>query len=56
MDRERWQQLQDLFAAARACPPDERASLLQQRSAVDPGLVEQVRALLAADESTGIMD
>ena len=49
MDRQRWQQLQDLFAAARACPPGARASLLQQRSAIDPDLVQQVSALLAAE-------
>src|SRR6188508_790337 len=56
MDRERWQQLQDLFAAARSHPPAKRERLLHSHAAARPALVDQVRALLAADESDGILD
>ena len=56
MDAERWRQLQDWFAAARAKPPAERASFLDEKAQSDPDLAAQVRALLIADQSTGVMD
>ena len=56
MDPERWRQLQDLFAVARAHVPAERERLLREEASSDPALVEQVRALLAADESGGVLD
>jgi eukaryotic-like serine/threonine-protein kinase len=56
MDPERWRHLQDLFAAARPLPPDARDRLLRDQAAIDSALVEQVRALLAADQSSGVLD
>ena len=56
MDPERWRHLQDLFAAARPLPPDARERLLRDHAAVDSALVDQVRALLAADQSSGVLD
>ena len=56
MDADRWQQLQDWFAAARATPPADRQAFLDGKAQTDPDLAAQVRALLIADESTGIMD
>jgi tetratricopeptide (TPR) repeat protein len=56
MDPGRWRQLQDLFAAARTHAPAERERLLREEESRDPALVDQVRALLAADESGGILD
>ncbi|HEU4927600.1 MAG TPA: serine/threonine-protein kinase [Vicinamibacterales bacterium] len=56
MDPGRWRQLQDLFAAARTHAPAERERLLREEESRDPALVDRVRALLAADESGGILD
>ena len=56
MDPARWQRLQDLFAQARACSRDARERLLDDHARADPALVAEVRALLAADSSTGVMD
>jgi serine/threonine protein kinase len=56
MDSDRWRQLQDWFAAARATPPAEREAFLAARAVADPDLAAQLRALLVADELTGIMD
>ena len=56
MDADRWRQLQDWFAAARAMPSTEREAFLADKAQVDPVLAAQVRALLIADASTGIMD
>jgi serine/threonine-protein kinase len=55
-DPQRWRQLQDLFASARALAADDRERLLRDHAAADPDLVDQVRALLAADASSGVMD
>ena len=56
MDPERWRQLQDLFAAARTRAPAQRERLLREEESRDPALVDHVRALLAADESGGVLD
>ena len=56
MDPGRWRQLQDLFAAAHARAPAERERLLREEASGDPALAEQVRALLAADGSGGVLD
>jgi serine/threonine-protein kinase len=56
MDADRWRQLQDWFAAARAIPSTEREAFLAARAQADPDLAAQVRALLIADASSGIMD
>ena len=42
----RWQELEELFQAARAQPPEQRASFLQQQCS-DPELREEVESLLA---------
>ena len=56
MDADRWQQLQDWFAAARARhPPIARHSSTTRRRPI-PTSPHRSRALLIADESTGIMD
>src|SRR5215217_7944460 len=56
MNPERWHRLQELFAAARVLALSQRSQFLDQHALDDPGLVEQVRAMLAADASTGVMD
>ena len=56
MDPERWRRLQDLFAAARPLPPGARERLLREQADIDGALVDQVRALLAADEAGGVLD
>lgn len=56
MDTERWQELQDLFAAARAQHGEARERLLVERSATHPELVAEVRSLLDAEAAGGIMD
>jgi serine/threonine-protein kinase len=56
MEAERWRQLQDLFTTARALADQPRERLLEEHERRDPALVQQVRALLAADAAPGIMD
>ena len=56
MDPARWQQLQHLFAAARAVEGDERERLLSGHADSDPELVAQARSLLRADSRPGPMD
>ncbi len=56
MDADRWRQLQDWFAAARATPAAERQAFLDDKAQIDPDLAAQVRALLVADASSGVMD
>jgi serine/threonine-protein kinase len=56
MDADRWRQLQDWFAAARAIPSAGREAFLADKAGADPDLAAQVRALLIADASSGIMD
>jgi serine/threonine-protein kinase len=56
MDADRWRQLQDWFAAARAIPSSEREAFLADKAQADPDLAAQVRALLIADAASGIMD
>lgn len=56
MDRERWQKLQDLFAAARGLDAAGRERLLQEQARADPELAAQARSLLAADAQPGIID
>jgi eukaryotic-like serine/threonine-protein kinase len=56
MERERWQRLQEVFAVARSLSDDERERVLEERRRDDPALADEVRALLAADAATGVMD
>src|SRR5688572_6478963 len=53
MNSEQWQRLQALFAEARALDAAAREQLL---ASVETGLASQLRALLAADASEGVMD
>lgn len=56
MDERRWARLQDAFARVHAATDDERARLLREIEATERDLADEVRALLAADAETGIMD
>jgi eukaryotic-like serine/threonine-protein kinase len=56
MNPDRWQRLQDLFAAVRSLPSSQREARLAEHAEDDVDLVEQVRALLAADASSGVID
>ncbi|HJY28468.1 MAG TPA: protein kinase [Pyrinomonadaceae bacterium] len=49
-DAERWQAVKDLFSAALACSPEERARFLDRACAGDEGLRREVESLLAYDE------
>jgi len=51
-DRERWNRLQELFHAAGALPEPERRPFLETECAGDPGLLEDVLALLEEDART----
>ena len=53
MKPERWQQLDELFDAALARTPGERAAFLDEACAGDESLRKQVEALLAAHEEAG---
>jgi serine/threonine-protein kinase len=49
IDAERWELIQRLFHEALALPETERATFVERACASDPRLLDQVRALLAAD-------
>jgi serine/threonine-protein kinase len=49
MDAARWTQVQTLFEAALERPPPKREAYLETACAGDPGLLHEVRSLLAAD-------
>jgi serine/threonine-protein kinase len=52
----RWQAVQDLFFAARERPASEQAEYVKSAAPNDPGLVDAVSRMLAADVSEGILD
>lgn len=56
MNSDRWRALQDLFADARSLQGDAREALLREQARTDPELVGQVRALLDADATPGVID
>jgi tetratricopeptide (TPR) repeat protein/class 3 adenylate cyclase/tRNA A-37 threonylcarbamoyl transferase component Bud32 len=56
MSPERWQRIQDLFAAAIDCEGDARGQLLGDRCAGDLELLQEVETMLAAHEQTGAVD
>ena len=56
MDKERWQKVQDLFAAAVALEGNERDRMLDEHARADPELVAHARALLTADAQPGVLD
>ena len=53
MDAERWQRLQDLFAAALALPPAGRADFVAKVAADDPALASELTRLLSSDADAG---
>ena len=57
MEAERWNQVQTLFKEIVALDEKTRETRLQEVSATDPGIVEEIRALLQADaDKTSILD
>jgi len=53
MTPERWQQVKDLFQAARECAPGQRAAFLEASSGGDAELRAEVESLLASHEQPG---
>jgi tetratricopeptide (TPR) repeat protein/class 3 adenylate cyclase/tRNA A-37 threonylcarbamoyl transferase component Bud32 len=53
---DRWQRVQDVLAAAIECDVTDRGRLLADRCAGDPELRREVETLLAAHESSGLVD
>jgi serine/threonine protein kinase len=56
MSTDRWQRVQDLFAAAIECGAAGRAQLLGDRCNDDPDLRREVESLLAWHERPGLVD
>jgi serine/threonine-protein kinase len=56
MTPERWHTVADLFERAAACPPAERAALLDAACAGDADLRREVEKMLAADDRTGHLE
>jgi serine/threonine-protein kinase len=50
----RWQRVREVFAAAQARPPEERAALLARLCGEDAALRSEVESLLAADASPAL--
>jgi hypothetical protein len=55
MDRERWQQIDDLFRSALGLAPGERSAFLEEACAGDAGLRREVESLLAHDQAATFM-
>src|SRR3954453_21188208 len=56
MSSDRWQQVQDVFAAAVECDTSARAQLLGDRCGDDQDLRREVESLLAAHDRPGLID
>ena len=56
MTPERWRQIKDVFTEVKALQPHQRGGFLTDVCENDDALLEEVRALLDADESAGIVD
>lgn len=56
MSTDRWQRVQDLFAAAIDCDETDRAQLLGARCGGDPDLQREVESLLASHDRPGAVD
>ena len=55
-DGVRWQQLGALFDTLIDLPPDQRAARLADVRASDPALAAELAAMLAADDTAGVLD
>ena len=55
MTPERWRQVTSLFHAARAKAPDAREPFLREASRDDPSLVDDVLAMLRAEETASTL-
>ncbi len=56
MDAARWRRLDALFLQALEEPPDERLDFLRRACGDDPTLVDEVAAMLAADDGAQLAD
>ena len=56
MSTDRWQRVQDVFAAAIECDDAARAQLLGDRCGDDPDLRREVESLLASHDRPGPVD
>jgi serine/threonine protein kinase/Tol biopolymer transport system component len=56
MDRERWQQIDQIFEAALARPASERAAFLGEACAGDAELRAEIESLIAHEEAEGFME
>jgi len=55
MDKSDWQQIQELFLAVLAAPPDERDDMLAD-AALGAGVADEVRRLVDSHEHSGVLD
>ena len=53
MEAERWKQVDELLQSALQVPSAQRDEFLRQACAGDAGLEQEVRSLLASDQSAG---
>jgi eukaryotic-like serine/threonine-protein kinase len=53
MTPDRWRQIEDLYHAARKCPPDQRAALLE---ASDPEIRSRVERMLEVESGSRVLD
>src|SRR6202030_452655 len=53
MEAERWKQVDELLQSALQVPSEQRDEFLRQACAGDAGLEQEVRSLLASDQSAG---
>lgn len=53
MNRERWAQVMDIFAAALECAPSDRSAFVRDACAGDADVYAEVSSLLAAHEAAG---
>ena len=56
IERERWQQIQDVLADVIDSPLPQRHALLDTRCSGDPSLRREVESLLLAHEHEGVVD
>src|SRR5262245_52472717 len=49
MNASRWNRIEEIYCAARACSPEQRANLLRERCGKDDELIQEIESLLEAD-------